>query len=357
MNRKLSKKNIVFLIIFLIAICASGCKSRSAESVSGTGFYFDTVVSFTVYGTDDRQIINDLMTECSRYEKIFSPTDKESDLYRLNHRETDEVSEDLYNCITYANEYCRLLDGRYDISIRPVSELWNFQDGKNEVPAVGEIENGLQNVNFQNIGLIGRIGDENKCRIHLEEGMMLDLGSAAKGYIGDKLCEYLKERGYESAIVSLGGNIQCLGGKANDKDVTEGFKVAVKSPFENADDEKGSMKSQNYADVLIVSDMSVITSGIYERCFESNGVLYHHILDAKTGYPVDSELASVTILCKSGSEADILSTVCFIAGYEKTLELMDKIAVINGNQAFEAEFIYKDGSVKRTEGFEKYILK
>ncbi|MCR5205134.1 MAG: FAD:protein FMN transferase [Lachnospiraceae bacterium] len=370
----LKRRHRTVLCLLVISILTmfinNGCDSRDpgSKSVSGSGFYFDTVVSFTVYGTQSNAIINELMDECAGYEKIFSATDSESELYKLNHGETSEVSKDLYQCISRALEYCRLLDGRYDISIRPVSELWNFQNGENKIPSNNEIEEALKNVDYKSIRLLGRVGDNNlnggdssqegkdeadndRYRIEIPEGMMIDLGSAAKGYIGDRLCEYLKSKGYRSAVLSLGGNVQCLGEKPAGKTTDDNgyFKIAIKSPFEDDSSNSG------YAAVMKVKNRAVVTSGIYERSFEKDGILYHHILDTKTGFPIETDLVSVTILCNSGIDADILSTACFIAGYEDTLEILKMSSEIDTVGGFEAEFIYKDGSVKLTNGFEDYI--
>lgn len=343
MVKKIKHLYIILAITLLFCMNLTGCKSRDTESVFGTGFYFDTVVSFTVYGTDDEQIIKELQDECARLEKIFSATDTESELYKLNNGETDLVSEDLYKCVQRALIYCDVLDGRYDISIRPVSELWNFKDGKDIIPDAKAIEEAVSKVNYRDIKLMGRYGD--KYRIKLENGVRIDLGSAAKGYIGDKLIEYMEDKGIKSAIISLGGNVQCLGGKPGENGEYTDFKVAIKSP---------STYSNEYSDVLNIKDRAVVTSGIYERCFEKDGVLYHHILDSQTGYPIDSNLASVSIVCKSGMDADILSTACFIAGYDETLEILEKSSDVEQVGGFEAEFIYKNGDVKKTAYFEQY---
>lgn len=349
------KKVLFLLLMILSAGVLSGCKDKPVESVSGTGFYFDTVVSFTVYGTNDESIIDTLLNICKNGEYYFSATKNDGELYKLNKGESTKVDEWLYKCVYRAVYYSGLLDGKYDISIRPVSKLWDFRSGNGEVPDAANIKKALEKVNYQDIELdndyvvdLGVLDDGtadttkiNSYNIYLKEGMELDLGSAAKGYISDIICEYLKKQGIESAIISLGGNVQCLAGKLIGEDKFEDFKVAVKSPF-----------GDDYSEVLNVKDKAVVTSGIYERCFEKNGILYHHILDATTGYPVQNDLASVTIICDSGFNADILSTVCFIAGYEETIEKYEQLSKYGD---FEAEFIYKDGSVRRTEGFEKYL--
>ena len=347
------KKICITLILIIIAGILSGCAIKPVTSVSGNGFYFDTFVSFTVYGTEDTEIINGLKAECEKYEKIFSAVDHRSELYLLNKGDTDEVSGDLYESVKKALLLCEYSDGLYDITIRPVSELWVFvADENGTIPMIPEdekIKAALEKVDYKKIKLSE--SSDGKYMIELN-GTAIDMGSVAKGYIADRLIEYLKEKGIKSAIISLGGNIVCLGDKPveNDGKVEEqDYTVAIKSPFAAKTSTNDDGFGQ-YADIVYIRDKSVVTSGIYERCFEKDGITYHHLIDTKTGYPCNSDLASVSIISDSSFEADILSTVCYYLDYDKTTELQNKDIVGD----FEAEFIYKDGSVKRTMGFSKY---
>ena len=349
------KKICITLILIIIAGILSGCTIKPVTSVSGNGFYFDTFVSFTVYGTEDTEIINGLKAECEKYEKIFSAVDQRSELYHLNKGDTDEVSGDLYESVKKALLLCEYSDGLYDITIRPVSEQWQFvreEPGGPVLTIIPDDENikkALEKVDYRKVKLSET--EDGKYKIDLN-GTAIDMGSVAKGYIADRLIEYLKGKGIKSAIISLGGNIVCLGDKPveNDGKVEEqDYTVAIKSPFA-AKTSTNDDGSGQYADIVYIRDKSVVTSGIYERSFEKDGITYHHLIDTKTGYPCNSDLASVSIISDSSCEADILSTVCYYLDYDKTIELQNKDIVGD----FEAEFIYKDGSVKRTMGFSKY---
>ena len=319
----------VLIPVILLGICIlSACGKADIKSVSGTGIYFDTVVSLTVYGTDDRKVIDELFNECRRYEKIFSTTDKESELYRINEsrEKSIAVSKDMYDCMSEALSYSRATNGAYDITVRPVSKLWDFHSETNIVPDAEAISEGLKKVNYESVKLKK---EADGYYIEFEDNETeIELGSAAKGYIGDRLIEFLKGKGFTSAVISLGGNVQCLGSKPEDQAETD-FNVALKDPF---DPEGGIFE------VVQVRDKAVVTSGIYERCFKKDGKLYHHILDAKTGMPVESDIVSVTVITGSGLKADILSTVCFITGYEGSRELL------KDDKEVKVKFIYKDGS-------------
>ena len=344
----MKNKFLTFILIILAGIL-TGCKNKPVESISGTGFYFDTFCTFTVYGTEDESLIDELKAECARYEKIFSTTDAGSELYKLNHGETNEVSKELYDCIVRALILSSYTDGHYDISIRPVSELWSFTQYNQVVPDKESIEAALEKVDYNEVR--HQKTTDGKYLIDMNSDMSLDLGSVAKGYIADSLVEYLMEKNIKSAVISLGGNIKCLGSKpaTDDGESDTPFTIAVKSPF--ASDEDSNDDINKYADIVYIRDMSVVTSGIYERGFEKDGVYYHHLLDAKTGYPVENDLVSVTIITESSFNADMLSTVCFLLDYDKTVKLKNALIIDD----FEAEFIYKDGCIKRTEGFSRYL--
>jgi len=345
----LNKKLILSLLMISVFITSFGCSKRPVPSFSGTGFYFDTVISVNVYGNGNEDILEGLWKKCGEYENIFSAAKEGAELYNLNERarllsndncsEPFEISEDLFKCIKKSKEYCEITDGSYDITIRPVSALWDFKSDNKNVPDNALIKEKLDIVGYDQISISE---DNGKYFItYTAPKVEIELGSSAKGYIGDRLLEYLDNRGVHSAIISLGGNVQCLGYKQTDFNILVPFKVAIKDPLND-----GSVY-----ETLEVNDMAVVTSGVYERCFEKDGRLYHHILDAHTGMPLETDLVSVTVISPSGLMADILSTVCFISGYDKSMELIKNI------ENTEVEFVFGDGSVRHSEGFEAYIVR
>ena len=190
----------------------------------------------------------------------------------------------------------------------------------------------VSHVDYRNIEIEG-----NEIRLTDPE-TEINLGGIAKGYIADKVAEYLESHGVVSAIVDLGGNIVALGGKSAQLvisgDETE-FRVGIKNP--NAED--GSLLG-----IVPCKDRTVVTSGTYERYFEKDGVKYHHILDVKTGYPVDRSVLSVTVIAARGSSADCdgLSTACLALGVEKGMALVKSL------DGFEAIFVDTDGNVTAT---------
>ena len=157
----------------------------------------------------------------------------------------------------------------------------------------------------------------------------IDLGGIAKGYIADKLKEYLKNQGVEHALINLGGNMLALGGRPDGSD----FRIGIQEPFA-AD---GTVLTN-----LSISDKSVVSSGNYERYFEKDGIIYHHILDPDTGYPVQNNLYQVTIISDSSVQGDALSTTCYALGLEAGMEL------IQNTDGVEAVFVTDDLEVHKT---------
>lgn len=314
---------------------------KSGSYITRTGFYFDTVVSISIYSSSDESLLEKCMQLCRRYEDVFSPTSTKSELYLINNffqnpenaGKKFEISYELYTVLKYVLPYCEMSGGRYDVTIRPVSEIWDFTSENPVPPDKSIIEDKLGLVDYNNIQISeADIMGITKYSISSSvAGVKLDLGSVAKGYISDCLENYLRDRGVTSAVISLGGNICCIGEKPSENGGSVPFDIGIQSPFGDS--------SQVYK-VVEGHDNYIVTSGVYQRSFKYDDTLYHHILDANTGYPADNGLLSVTIISDSGMKADTLSTVCFLCGYEKSIQ------ILNGMENTYAEFVYADNTVK-----------
>ena len=333
-------KPIRFCCICCSLICLFFlCSCTSAQPISKSGFYLNTFVTVTLYDSKDETLLNDCMELCSYYEQIFSRTSEESELYLLNSGSLNDgegcatVSDALYELISLGIAYGEVSGGALDITVAPVSSLWDFSsaEGQHTVPSKEAVQQGLLFVDYRKAELL--TGN----RIRLPQGMSLDLGAIAKGYIADRIAEYLTEQGVTSAIINLGGNILCMGSKSQ----KEPFQIGIQQPFQDRNETAAIMK---------LSDVSVVTSGIYERCFTSeDGTFYHHILDPTTGYPCDNELLSVTIIAKNSATADALSTACFCLGLEEGMQLLDTLPDVYG------VFITEDRELHYSAGFQDVI--
>lgn len=280
---------IICLVIFLTLF--SGCK-KSENSVSR--LLFDTAVTLTA--RCERSVLLEAFSLCQRYEDLFSRTKEGSDVYKINSTsDFVTVNEETISLIKTALDFCEESGGVYDITITPILNLWDFNEGV--IPKENDVKNALSKVDYRKIKIEG-----NKVS---SSGTQIDLGSIAKGYIADKLYEFFEEKGVEDVIINLGGNVYVRG--------NEYTKIGVKTPFKDG-----------VSGVISASDVTAVTSGTYQRCFEKDGKLYHHVLDTKTGYPKHTDLDSVTVVGKNSAVCDAVSTLCLLSGSERAKEILEE---------------------------------
>ncbi|MCR4745001.1 MAG: FAD:protein FMN transferase [Lachnospiraceae bacterium] len=314
--------------LFLFAGCAA-----KTEPVSKTEFMLDTVCYITLYDKNDPSIIEDAFKLGKEYENLFSATVEGSDVYRINEAdgETVEVSEDTIELIKTSIKYGDLTNGAFDITIYPISKMWDFTGENPSVPDEADIKEALKHVNYKNISI-----DEEKNTVTLlDSEAMIDPGAIGKGYIADKMKEYIVSKGVKSAIINLGGNVLTIGESTEKRP----FKIGIRKPFADESD---------MATAVEANDKSVVSSGSYERYFIENGRLYYHILDPKTGYPADGGLSGITIISDKSVDGDALSTSCFILGYDKAVELLKGIK----EEKIGAIFIADDNTTINEYGME-----
>ncbi len=306
-----------------MVVTLNGCTvPPKSESLTMTGTYFDTVVQIEVWGAD-QEIMEHCRQMCEDYEQMLSATIETSEISRINNAggEPVEVSDETAGLIEEGIKYGDISDGRFDITIAPATDLWNFTDNEEKIlPDPDELAEAVTHIDYHCIKVEG-----NTVTLTDPEAR-IDLGGIAKGYIADRLKEYLKDEGIEHALIDLGGNMLTLGRRYDGND----FRIGIQKPFADT----GTAMA-----VVSVNDKSVVTSGDYERYFEKDGVIYHHILDPDTGYPVQNDLDQVTIISDQSVDGDALSTTCFAMGLEDGLELIRSL------DGIEAVFVTKDGEM------------
>lgn len=324
----------------LKANTAENSDAGSQEPVSATAIKLNTAVTVTIYDSQDRELLTECMNLCDKYEKIFSRTASDSELYQLNHREltpvagtedTFQISDPLAELIRKGLYYSELSEGTFDIAIEPLTSLWDFTAEDPQVPEDRLIQEALTKCDYHNVS----VSDNNEVILKTED-TAIELGAIAKGYIADRLKDYLISQGVKSAIINLGGNVLCIGGKPDDSS----FKIGIQKPFAD--------RSETIA-VMDIKDKSVVSSGVYERCFEQDGTLYHHLLNPRTGYPYDNGLIAVTIISDESVDGDALSTTCFALGLEDGMKLAESLDNV---QAF---FVTSDYEIHYTKDFQKEI--
>lgn len=328
-------KKSLLILLCCFALCLCGCRAAAPATVSAAEtpkqsrviFYFDTVVTVTVY-SDDTELLNGLEEECRRYEELLSKTVEGSDVWNINHAggKRVPVSEETRGLILRALEYSRLSDGRFDISVEPCVALWDFtEEGRGKLPDAGELAAAAEKVDWTKI-------DINEEGVLVPEGMSIDLGAIAKGYISDMIAGYVKAAGVESGLLNMGGNVRTVGLKPDGSS----WRVGIQDP--------AGLRDQSIVGVVTIGDGAVVTSGIYERGFSLDGVHYHHILDTDTGWSVQNELAGVSIVAKDACTADALSTTVFAMGLE------EGTAFIESLEGVDAVFVTREGAVSSTSG-------
>ena len=312
------KKTIGLFVAIALLFC--GCATKRER----TDFALDTVVNVTVYDANSDDVLDACFAEIERLEALLSATREGSDVDRVNKADgaTVQVSNELAELLQLASDVSALSDGAFDITIRPVSRLWDFTADTPVLPEETALQDALERVDYRRVQVEG-----NMVSVQGE----VEPGGIAKGYIADRIKVLLQECGVRSALIDLGGNIVAVG----DKQGTP-FRIGIKDP----------QNTGALAAVVQVSDCSVVTSGTYERGFTLDGVRYHHLLDPQTGMPVQNGLASVSILCESSALADALSTACFVLGEELSRDLLAQV------EGAEALFIYADGRITTTDGLQ-----
>ena len=301
--------------------------SKQENRYEATTFAMDTIMTFTIIHPDGEELLIDAEQEIRRLERLFSVTMEDSDVSKLNAaagKEAVDMHIDTQVLLQTGKMLAEETNGTFDIAISPIVKAWGFTEEEHSVPTQEELNTLLPLTDPTDVIL-----DGGKAYLQ-KEGMAVDLGGIAKGYASDKLAELLREKGVESAIFSLGGNICTIGMKDDGKP----WKTAVQNPLD----------ANDYIGLLEASDTCVITSGGYQRFFEENGKQYHHIIDPATGYPAESGLISVTIVCENGARADALSTALYVMGLDKAVEYWQS------QNDFEAIFVTADGEVIATGG-------
>lgn len=343
-----------FLFLFFVFFAACGNaepevpQADTARPITKYAFSLNTVIRISVYDTalaDDtiHTILADCITLCEQYEALFSRTRSDSELAAINAApyEAHTLSEDTAALLKTALNYCALSNGLFDISIAPLTRLWDFTAQTPVVPDADALKRAAELTDYRNLLLkestTGTVSlTFRPVATDYDELPGLDLGAIAKGYIADRIKALLAERGVQSALISLGGNVLCLGSRPDGTD----FQIGIRKPFGAPDETLLTVAVQDY---------SVVSSGVYERYFEQDGVRYHHLLHPETGLPITNGLTAVTILSPQSVDGDALSTVCFSLGLEAGLALADELPDVY------ALFVTDDGSLHGSEGFFDFV--
>lgn len=332
MLKKYIRSLCCILLIFLFTLNLCSCSGKQTEKYSKSGTYFDTVISITLYDKNKASLIDDCFEMADHYEKLFSRTVPDSDVSRINDAKGDfvTVDDETLELINYGLHYCEISEGKFDITIGALSDLWDITENPGVIPEEEKIQEALGTIGYENIQIQG-----NQAAL-TQAGAKLDLGGIAKGYIADKMKAYLQNNGVTSGMINLGGNVLVIGNKPDGSK----YNVAIQKPFDEMNSAIAAVQ---------ITDQTVVSSGIYERYFELDGRIYHHILDTSTGYPVENNLLGVTIICDNSVDGDGLSTTCLVLGLDKGMALIENL------DNTEAVFITDDYELHCSSGIGENI--
>lgn len=291
-------------LILTTALLFCGC-SKEAAPVQETVFCMNTVMDLKVWGHDGEKAVSAIKELLYALEDTWSVTLEDSPLSKLNRGEDAGLYPKDETLLRQVEALSERTGGAFDPKLHAVSEVWGFYNEAHRIPSQKEIDAAL-----------------------LER--QWDLGGVLKGYAGQACADLLAGTKVKRAMLVLGGNVQTYGEKPDGTP----WQVALQNP-----------DGGDYLGIISVTGTaSVVTSGDYQRYFEEDGVKYHHILDPETGYPADSGLTSVTIICRNGMTADALSTALFVMGLEEGADFWRE------SDDFEAVFVATDGTIYATEG-------
>ena len=297
-----------------------------------------TRISLSIVHPEAENLLEKASHMLADYEARFSANNSKSALMIVNQQagiQPVHVDSDLYDLIQFGKKYSLSSNLALNITIGPLVKLWKIGFTDAHVPEQKEIEEKLKLIDPIDIKL-----DADKRTVYLtKKGMELDLGALAKGYFADKLKSFFQNEGVQSGLVDLGGNVLTIG--ENPKYEDGYWRVGIQKPSPVRGDLVGA---------VLVKDKSVVTSGIYERSLKVDGKKYHHIFDSTTGYPIENELASVTIVSDESIDGELWTTLLFMFSPTAAIQYIDSIPGI------EALIITKDNDVKMTRGIVPYVV-
>lgn len=264
--------------------------------------YFNTHNTILAYCEED--VLKRAVEHCVFFEKLLSKTISGSDIWRINHAEGECTAIDPHtrHILDTALKVSEASQGAFNIAVGAAAKLWHFTDGSRQLPDPEALERAVASIDYRQI----RLSDAG---VTIPTGMHLDLGGIAKGYITDRVADFLQENGVMSALLNFGGNVVSIGHKPNGKP----WSIGLQKPF--------APTGEAYFAAVPCVDGTIVTSAVYERGFDLDGKRYHHILDPRTGYPVQNKVVAVTLFGKDSLLADAVSTACFVLGPEKGFPL------------------------------------
>lgn len=287
-----------------------------------TDFLMDTFIEQKLYGKNAEDAVNEISTKLQEFENTFSMHQENSDISRLNAAaggDAINLSEDVYRLLERGKKLSLLSEGAFDLTVAPLTQIWQITADNPRIPSTNEITMALEMVDANDLIL-----EEGAAKLNYK-GQAIDLGGIAKGAACDIVREVAEKYDIDCGYVSIGGNLVVLQQKPLGRD----FYFGVRDPAGTASDAVCA---------ITLYGKTMATTGAYERYFEKDGKIYHHVIDPQTGWPAESDLLSVSVISEDGTLADYLSTTLFVLGKDTVLNCL-------GRSDFQVIAVGKDGNI------------
>ncbi len=330
-------KRFIFSLI-LPCILFSSCNQQHSEKQSRAAFLLGTRCSFRIFDSNKQNSQNvlqkciDTIADIDSHINVHADTSTVSIINKnAGTNRFTAVPSYLYPLFERSLFFAKKTGGACNPVLGSVIRLWNIGFDDACIPSSDSIHAALSLTDY-NALLLKESGI-----LLQQKGMKLDFGATAKGFAADEAAKIMRQNHVQHALIDLGGTIFAVGTRPDGTP----WKVGIRNPLER--------RGKPLLSLSLV-DSCVSTSGVYERFFEQDGIRYHHIIDPKTGHPVENNVLSVSVIAGSGTDADALSTACFVLGYEKAVQLL-----VSEFPHAEAVFICKDKTVRVTAGLKTNI--
>lgn len=323
---------VIISIVSIFSFAACNRETKEDKILTRTELFMGTAIKVSLYDGGSEKVLDKVFDRVLELENLVSINKEGTEIDELNKNagiKSVKLSDDSKNIIEKGLYYSSLSSGGYDISIGSLVKLWSIGLPEAKIPTESEIKESLENINYKDVEINGN-------EVFLKKkGMLLDLGSIAKGYAADEIAKILVNEGVEKAIIDLGGNIYALGKKSEESP----WKIGVQNPF----DDRG-----NIVGTLLTENKSVVTTGIYERFIEDGDKKYHHVLNPKTGYPYNTDIVGVTIIADKSIDADALSTLVFTMGIQNGIEFIENMENVDAIFITNNKNVYKTNGIKES---------
>jgi FAD:protein FMN transferase len=293
-----------------------------------------TIIQLMIQHDNANFVLDEMINQLKEYEKRFSAHDPTSELMMINKNAgimPVKVNPDLYELIKIGKLHSTATDSKLNIAIGPLVQTWRIGFKDAQVPSEKTIQSLLSKTKASNIIL----DDQNQTVFLKHTGMFIDLGALAKGYIADLIIRYLENVNAQAALINLGGNVVTYGFSSKQEDGY--WRIGIQHPL---------LPRGNYIAILRAFNQSVVTSGIYERKFTMNNQTYHHILDPNTGYPVQSEIAGLTVVSKKSVDGEIWTSRLFGQSATEIISTLNQIKDVAGIVITKNSELYYSESLK-----------